>query len=429
MIGKDGATSGHPAGLVRRTALRAFRIGALALIAWLVRDQHLRASASVYTSVSAAEVKEYFPEVFALRPDETVPDLLVAVDRGGGPLGTVVRTMPACRNIRGYSGNTDVLIALDEDRRVLGVRVRSSEDTRRYVEEVTGDLKFLRTWDGMSAKKAAALDFEKAGLQGVTGASATSRAIERSVAKQLGLVIGKPVKQPSLRWTLRDWGIVAVMFGAVVTSLLKIPGRRWIRRGFQLLVIAYIGFLNADFVTLKLMTGWMKSGVPWDVAPGLVLLGAAALLVPWASGKPYFCGHICPHGAVQEWIGWFTQGRFVIALRHDVTAGLRWLPASLLGLALITTMLGVGFELTDVEPFDAYNAMLRTTGWATLSVAVVGLLASAFVPRAYCKYGCPTGALLEFVRDRGWDDQFSRRDWVAVLLVLLAVALRFAGGL
>lgn len=428
MIGNQGEQPSPAAGRLRRVALRAWRIGALAAIAWLVRDQHIRASAVAYTAIAVPEVREFYPEAFALRPDAEIQNGFQVMSRAGEHLGTVVRTLPECRNIRGYSGNTDVLIALDPDRWVLGVRVRSSEDTRRYVAEVTGDLKFLKTWDGMSARKAAALDFEKAGLQGVTGASATSRAIERSVARRIGQVIGQQAKPVSVRWTARDWGIVAVMIGAVVTSVLKVRGRRWIRRGFQLAVIVYIGFLNADFVTLKLLTGWAKSGVPWDVAPGLVLLGAAALLVPWATGKPYFCGHVCPHGALQEWAGWITRGRLVLAPRPDVTAAMRWLPPSLLALALVTTMLGTGFELTDVEPFDAYNAVLRTTGWATLGVAIAGLVVSLFLPRGYCKYGCPTGALLEFVRDRGWDDRFSRRDQVALLLVLLALALRCAGG-
>jgi hypothetical protein len=46
-----------------------------------------------------------------------------------------------------------------------------------------------------------------------------------------------------------------------------------------------------------------------------------------------------------------------------------------------------------------------------------------FVPKAYCKYGCPTGALLEFVRSRGPCDRFTARDAVAAALLLTALAL------
>jgi NosR/NirI family transcriptional regulator, nitrous oxide reductase regulator len=78
-------------------------------------------------------------------------------------------------------------------------------------------------------------------------------------------------------------------------------------------------------------------------------------------------------------------------------------------------------DLANIEPFDAY--IVRTAGVATIVIAVVGLIAAAFVPMAYCKYGCPTGLVLNFVRSHGKADTFGRRDLVAGLLVLLAVGL------
>jgi hypothetical protein len=44
---------------------------------------------------------------------------------------------------------------------------------------------------------------------------------------------------------------------------------------------------------------------------------------------------------------------------------------------------------------------------------------------AYCHYGCPTGALLEFVRSHGPGDCFGRRDVAAALLVALAAVLHW----
>ena len=70
--------------------------------------------------------------------------------------------------------------------------------------------------------------------------------------------------------------------------------------------------------------------------------------------------------------------------------------------------------------------MVRSAGWATLAVAAIGLIASLFVPQAYCRFGCPTGALLNFVRARGPTDHCSRRDAAALVLVAAAVALNWA---
>jgi NosR/NirI family transcriptional regulator, nitrous oxide reductase regulator len=79
-------------------------------------------------------------------------------------------------------------------------------------------------------------------------------------------------------------------------------------------------------------------------------------------------------------------------------------------------MIALPFDLAGIEPFAAY--IVRSAGVATLSVAVIGLVASFFVPQAYCRFGFPTGALRNFVRARGPTDNFTRRDKAALLLVL-----------
>jgi NosR/NirI family transcriptional regulator, nitrous oxide reductase regulator len=93
----------------------------------------------------------------------------------------------------------------------------------------------------------------------------------------------------------------------------------------------------------------------------------------------------------------------------------------LLGVLLVA-LLHWPFNLAALEPFDAY--LFRIAGWASLSVAAVGLIAAWFVPMAYCRYGCPTGALLNFLRFHGHSDRVSRQDLAATALVLLALAIR-----
>jgi hypothetical protein len=84
-------------------------------------------------------------------------------------------------------------------------------------------------------------------------------------------------------------------------------------------------------------------------------------------------------------------------------------------------MLNLPFNLAAIEPFDAY--IIHTAGVTTIAIAIGGLIAAAFVPMAYCKYGCPTGALLSFMRSHGKADGFGRKEIAAGLLVLLTIAL------
>ena len=118
------------------------------------------------------------------------------------------------------------------------------------------------------------------------------------------------------------------------------------------------------------------------------------------------------------------QGDSIVASstsRASLDAGLRYLPAALIALVLAVTILRLPIDLASIEPFDAY--LVRAAGVATITIALVGVIAAAFVPMAYCKYGCPTGMLLYFVRSHGRADRFARRDWAAGAMVCLAFAL------
>jgi polyferredoxin len=110
-----------------------------------------------------------------------------------------------------------------------------------------------------------------------------------------------------------------------------------------------------------------------------------------------------------------------LKLPRGVEHGLRWVGPLLIGMVLFVTMVHVPFNLAGIEPFDAY--LIRNAGAATIAVAAAGLVAAAFVPMAYCRFGCPTGAVLSFVRSHGKADGFSRRDLAAGLLVLGVIAL------
>jgi polyferredoxin len=229
------------------------------------------------------------------------------------------------------------------------------------------------------------------------------------------------LRPPPLRLSWMDAGLVAIIVMAIVLAFVGTHGRPWLRRGFQVVVIGYVGFFAGAPLAQSLFAGWTQNGVPWRSASGLVLLAAAALAIPWATRKPLYCQHLCPHGAAQELLGHFAPRRWRFALPKGLAAGLRWLPPLTLGVVVIITIMGLPMDLAHLEPFDAYS--VRAAGAATVAIAVVGLVASLFVPMAYCRYGCPTGALLEFIRARGSTDHFGRRDVAALLLVGLAEGL------
>jgi NosR/NirI family transcriptional regulator, nitrous oxide reductase regulator len=409
--------------VLKQLALQLYRLAIVAIVVWLIRDLALRQRTHGDSPIGVEEVKGLLPEAASLRPDSSARDGLFVLDRAGRELGYVVRTQPQCRDILGYCGVTDVLVILDPDWKIIGLKVHASEDTREYVNDVVLDRRFLKKWNGMSWDAAAALDLQEEGIEGVSGATMTSMAMARSVKARLQMAAGEIVTRPQLRFGWRDWGMLAVLGCATAMGFGSGEWKRRWKVPYQIALITYVGFVAGDLVAQKLLAGWTRSGVPWSTAPGLVLLVAAAFLVPWVTRKPLYCHHVCPHGAAQELIGRIRPARFQWVLPASVVRGLEYFPLGLLVLTLLVTMIALPLDLAGIEPFAAY--IVRSAGVATISVAVIGLVASFFVPQAYCRFGCPTGALLNFVRARGPTDRFSRRDAAALILVLLAVVLNW----
>ncbi|MEO6739719.1 MAG: 4Fe-4S binding protein [Chthoniobacteraceae bacterium] len=405
-----------------RPLLQLYRLAVLVAIVWLLRDHALRVRVESLRPLTHEELRPLFPEEDQWVIDESDRGGWHVLTSDGRKLGYVLQTAPVADSIVGYRGATNVLVAFDNAMHVVGVSIRASQDTVEHVSDIKKDRSFLKTWNGRSWDEVAGRTPEEEGIEGVSGASMTSLAIADGIVRRLRSANTAAAQPPvSFRFGARDVGLVLVVLAGAVLSFTGTHGRPWLRRGFQVLVIGYVGFINADLLAQTLIVGWAQNGVPWRTAPGLVLMLAAALIVPWSAGKPLYCQQLCPHGHAQELLSRIAPKRWRVVLPKDVAAGLRWLPFLTLVMILGVVMLVLPHDLAAFEPFDAYA--IRTAGWATIAIAVAGLIAACFVPMAYCHYGCPTGALLNFIRSHGSTDRFGRREIAALFLVLLAVVL------
>lgn len=408
---------------LRSTLLPLGRLVVLALIVWLLRDLAILQRVQGDAPVEVSEVTKFFTNAVTLRADSSERAGLFVLDREENELGYVVRTQPQCRDIIGYCGVTDVLIAFGPDGKILGLKVRSSEDTRSHVADVVNDRKYLKKWNGMTWDAVAGMNLKAAGIEGVSGATMTSMAIANSIVARTKLVNDELAARPPLRIGWRDAGMFAVLAAAGFMTWGPERARRKLRRVYQIALVVYVGLISGDLIAQSLLVGWARGGVPWSTAPGLVSLVVAAFLLPFATGKPVYCHQICPHGAAQELLGRLAPARWRLKLPPGLVRGLERLPGAFLLVVLITGMLVLPLDLAGLEPFDAY--VFRSAGWATIAVAIVGLVASLFVPQAYCRFGCPTGELLSFVRRHGATDHWGWRDTWALLLLGLAVVIRW----
>ncbi|GAA5508779.1 FMN-binding protein [Novipirellula caenicola] len=371
------------------------------------------------------DVKRLFPNADHIEPDP-VHASLWSVQSAGDPVGQVLRSSPAADNIVGYQGPTDVLIGLDRDGAVVGIAIGKSYDNEPYVGYVREDSYFRSTFDEMKLPEIAKADLYEMRVEGVSGATMTSMAVADGVVAaaekhlaQIEREASRPKRRSEFQISVHDIGTGIVIIAAIVIGSTSLRANKRIRIAFQLTLIVYLGLIAGNLLSQAMIAGWAKHGVPLQMAPGLTMLAIAAFACPLLSKRNIYCSHLCPHGAVQQLIK--GRIRYQIKLGHSVSKLLMLLPGLLLLWCLVVSMAALPMSLVDIEPFDAY--VFRIAGWATIAVFVVGVVASLFIPMAYCRFGCPTGRLLDYLRFNARSDHWTVRDWVALSYLGLAIWL------
>jgi NosR/NirI family nitrous oxide reductase transcriptional regulator len=374
--------------------------------------------------LSVADCQALFPTAARLDEYNTVFDT-------HGPLGTVQRTSPAADNTIGYQGPTDVLVGFDTDGKVIGITLRRTFDNEDYVTYVRDDDYFLSLFNDRTLQQLAELDLEAAQIEGVSGATMTSL----SIANGIVLAAAKQLQTNARAGDEKKYapGATSVLnANAVGTGLTILMGiaicftrrrsQRWVRIPFQLFLVVYLGFVNGGLISQAMFVGWSKNGIPWLAAAGLVMLSVTALVLPATTGRNTYCTHICPHGAAQQLLKNRFQRR---RLGKSVRQWLKLIPFILLSVVVLVALSETNISLVDLEAFDAYVPTIA--GVIPVAIAVAGLMASLFVPMAYCRFGCPTGSLLEFLRFNRRSNQPGRRDVGATFLLLLSLLLYSLG--
>lgn len=196
---------------------------------------------------------------------------------------------------------------------------------------------------------------------------------------------------------------------------------QWIRTALQVAVVAFFTYLVARSAMVGSDGGVTnpEAFCPFGGAEGLyqyltsgrtlakthlsnlILLGAATLAVLGSHG--FFCGWLCPFGAIQEWLGALGK-RFFKRFTPSplVDRRLRWLRYAMLTLVVGSTI------ATGTMVFQAYDpfAVLLKVGELGLGIGglvlLAVLIASLFIDRPWCRYLCPLGAFFGIVGRVSW---------------------------
>ena len=346
------------------------------------------------------DAKKNFPEADSLALEDVN---LYNVFDDGNKIGTIVNTSPFSDEIYGYNSTTPLTIFLDENDRISEVEICENRETRGYLNKVINS-GYLDLWDGLTPKEASTYN-----VDAVSGCTFTSIAVAQSLQIRMQDLSKEKGKMAIDRKLLaRQICIVLVTILAAICFFN--PNKTKILRYVTLLLsIAILGFWTNSLLSLALFYNWMTNGISLAIQLPLLIVAVLAILLPLFTKKSFYCQYLCPFGAAQEFVGGIglkvkgkrgqqttdnrQQTLFTKANIFNFFAVLRKV---ILLTLLIIVALGVGLDLSVVEPFPIFN--YQSIGFGVAIFAAVIIVASVFIRKPWCNYLCPTGTLLESFR-------------------------------
>lgn len=340
----------------------------------------------------------------------------------GQVVGRLIRTGPLVDSIAGYQGPNELLIATDMDDVVTSVRLRRTFDNEPYAGYLNEDDYFWKVFLERRLSELGGIDLVAEQIEGVSGATMTSLAVAETVVAAATEFQRRQQEQASQRqrrqvhWSPHDTGTVIALVLAIVIGTTRLRGVRWLQMLWLLILVGYFGLMTGNLISLAVLTGWAANGIAWKLAPGLFAVVAVSMLLPPLTKRNLYCTHICPHGAAQQLLRRLPVKSW--KPRKKVLKYLTWMPGILLTAAVLVTLLHGAGNLSAWEPFSAW--IWYVAGAGSIVFAVLTLAASVVIPMAYCRFGCPTGRLLDYLRHSARATRVTLADVVVVGLTLIA---------
>lgn len=315
-------------------------------------------------------------------------------DRKGQTNSYVIDTQPLSPEFQGYAGPIRMAARVAPDGALLDMAVIHSRETPAYLDALAGFFQRLR---GRPVFGAAPL----AGVDAVSGATLTSAAVLRTLraagprfaAQALGHASAPPSAPPgssgeAARKAVQLATLVALALGAF--RLRYRPSRRLRLLFLGAVVLAAGVWLNAQF-SLANVLALLGARLPSSRA-GLAFaltLALPLLVLLWGN---FYCGYLCPLGALQELAGWL---RPAARNTYPHSRAGRWgrtLKYGLLAAAVALFACSLDHNLATPDPLTTAFAPAKASSAKLWLLAILAL--TLFCGRFWCRVLCPAGAFL-----------------------------------
>jgi len=349
-------------------------------------------SLSVYangeTLITLKSANEYFPTAVSL--DTISKNYFRLFDSTSTRVGYMALTTPFSDDISGYSGPTPLLIVMDKSQKIVKVVMLLNNEDPSY-SKVVVNAGLLDSWNGLTPEQA--LNKE---VDAVTGATFTSYGITESMKVRLQNICDQKIEVRGPHLWVKNMALLVISFLGFLLFLFPRKLKRF-RLPLLCLSLIVLGFWQSYMLSVAQIASWLKMGAPLDTQWGLVFVALVATVLPFFTGKSFYCEYICPFGAAQVLTSKITKRKIKISSR--ALGNLFIMRKVLFLIALSIFLFGLGVELNNYEPFTVFS--YQTTSIVALIIAGVTIFLSLFIPRPWCRFACPIGMGFELVRKEG----------------------------
>ena len=387
-----GAAAGRYEALVRPAAYAAFGVALFLLV-----------SSLRFHAATQAPLRERFDEAARAMAGDAVPverqaplgsgqDLryYVVTDPAGDVASYLFSTEQLAPHIRGYGGPLTLAVMLDKEGGLRDFKIVRSNETPAYLD-------LLRAWmQGLQGRRLFGED-APADVDAVTGATLTCVAIADTLdaagaafaGDALGLGSARPVPRDARpRFDAR---LLCVALLAAAALALRRRPRRGLRRLLLVATALLCGvLLNTQYSLAQMLSlAGLQAPPPGLTVTTALVLGLPLLVLLFGN---FYCGYLCPFGAMQELVGYLRPRRLQTDPDRAVWRCGRLVKYALLFLVIVVfaRRLDAGLSSCDllVSVFSARRSVY------TAGLAAVALCCAFFYGRFWCRCLCPAGAFL-----------------------------------
>lgn len=323
------------------------------------------------------------------------PELVLQLSESANVLHATDRDLSSSRSYvsvadaPGWGGRLTLATQLDLDGHLRRVEILEARETGAFLKKIL-NAGFLRRMQGLSVSD---VDAEQIAIDSVSGATVTSNAIKRAVARSLEQAgrshFKRQYTEPS--WAIQIGGAEAallILYSFVITGVvLKKTKWRSIGRVGGFLII---GVLSTTPLSLASLAAVLMGHLP-SLRDQLFwwLLAVGAIGAPLVLRKNIYCAWMCPFGAIEDALA--ASGGMKFSLPPRAREYARYGTFTLFWLSLMFAFLQHDASVATYEPFFIFGLTGTDIQWY---LATLALLGSFFVPRFWCRFFCPVGEIL-----------------------------------